>query len=103
MLCLIKLWFDCVSFGVYFELYAKMKYKTKSMDVLRACTISERGGIWKRMAEVILLPRLNKQSVLSNLSKGFSRSDAMVSRAVGSAFVLKDTRFKTNKSCLYIL
>ena len=36
MLCLIELWFDCVSFGVYFE-YAKMKYKTKSMHVLRAC------------------------------------------------------------------
>ena len=35
MLCLMELWFDCVSFEVYFELYAQMKYKTKSMDVLR--------------------------------------------------------------------
>ena len=27
----------------------------------------------------------------------------MISRAVGSAFVLKDTRFQTTESCLYIL
>ena len=59
MLCLMGLLFGWVSFGVYLELYAKMKYKTKSMDVLRACKISERGGIWKRMAEIILLPRLS--------------------------------------------
>ena len=30
---------------------------------LRACKISERGGIWERMAGIILLPRLNEQSV----------------------------------------
>ena len=30
--------------------------------MLRACKISERGGIWKRMAEIILVPRLNEQS-----------------------------------------
>ena len=46
MLCLMELWFDCVSFGVFFKLYTKMKYKTKSMDVLTACKISESGGIW---------------------------------------------------------
>ena len=40
-----------------------MKYKTKSMDVLTACKISESGGIWKRMAEIILLARPNEQSV----------------------------------------
>ena len=27
----------------------------------------------------------------------------MVSRAIGSAFVLKDTRFQMTKSCLYVL
>ena len=29
MLCLMELWFDCVSFGVYFELYAKILIKNK--------------------------------------------------------------------------
>ena len=52
-------WVDCVSIGDYLELHAKMKKRTKSLDVLRACKISERGGIWKRMAEIILLLRLN--------------------------------------------
>ena len=63
MLCLMELWFDCVSFGVYFELYAKMEQRTKSLDVLRECKISERSGIRKRMPGIILLPGLNKQSV----------------------------------------
>ena len=53
----------CVSFGVYFELYVKMEQRTESLDVLRACKISERGGIWNRMAGIILLSRLNEQSV----------------------------------------
>ena len=41
MLCLTELWFDCVSFGVYFELFAKMEKRTKSLDVPRAYKISE--------------------------------------------------------------
>ena len=51
MLCLIELWFDCVSFGVYFELYAKMKYKTKSMVYLehvRFQNATEFGRGWPR-------------------------------------------------------
>ena len=54
MLCLMELWFDCVSFGVYFELHAKMEQRTKSLAVLRACKISDRGLIWK--TGIILLP-----------------------------------------------
>ena len=50
----MELWFDCVS--VYFKLYTKMEQRAKSLNVLRACKISERGGISKRMAGKILLP-----------------------------------------------
>ena len=39
MLCLMELWFDCVSIGVYFESYTKMEQRTKSLDVPRVCTI----------------------------------------------------------------
>ena len=68
MLSLMELWFDCVSFGVYFKLYVKMEQRTESLDVLRACKISERGGIWKRMAGIILLSRLNKCPDFSSIS-----------------------------------
>ena len=64
MLSPMELWFDCVSLGVYFEFdtYQDGTSRTQSLDVLRACKISERGGIWKRMAGIILLLRLSEQS-----------------------------------------
>ena len=34
----------------------------KTLDVIRACKISERGGIWKGVPGIILLSRLNEQS-----------------------------------------
>ena len=71
----------------------RLKKRTKSLDVLRACKISERGGIWKKIAGVILLPRLNKLSIsIAIYLKVFREDDAiiMVSRATGSTFVLKE-------------
>ena len=46
----------------------------------------------------VFAARIYKQSV--HLIKAFLRRDAMVLQAIGSAFVLKDTRFRTNKSCV---
>ena len=37
--------------------------KEQSLDVLGACKILERSGIWKRMPWIILLPRRTEQSV----------------------------------------
>ena len=45
MLCLVELWFDRALFGAYFELYAKMKKRTKSLDVLRARTFRTRRNL----------------------------------------------------------
>ena len=61
--CYVLWCFGLTVFHSEFILICQDGIKNKELDVLRACKISERSGIWKRMPGIILLPGLNEQSV----------------------------------------